>query len=232
MGGTLACCQGFVCVNFSTVALARVDHLIFSVSDIDSAHSSLTETFPEAWPVGRFWPEGRTSGVALGGLNLELIQLDDSALESPVGQTLVFEPTTLQEAAHAMESAGVASWVFEKIEPNRELLLLRGFSEEAASVPQPICRNILPSKPDSLPFEFFVCDYSPFLKRWLSPNHPRLKTASKVTTIIYGTPAPDEARQLLLDLGYSGDIEISFEPYDERRVLDIVTSSGSLGWLR
>src|SRR5690349_7194669 len=105
------------------MALARLDHVIYSVPDIEAAHGKLTERFPEAWPIGRFWPNGITCGVALGGLNLELIQMDEDAPTEPIGLTLVFEPTSIDEAVAALERCDVRSGdVFEKFEIDSSLL--------------------------------------------------------------------------------------------------------------
>lgn len=214
------------------MALKRLDHVIYHVADIAREHRRLTESFPEAWPVGRFWPEGRTSGIAIGGLNLELIQLDHP--DGPVvaaAETLVFEPTSLSDADSALASARIRYERFEKLENDPQLLALRGFDPAASRVPQVICNNLLPTEPpDALPFDFFLCDYAAFLKQWLSPSHPRLATTAHVTELVYGTPEPERARDLLQILGYGGDVRLTFVEHQDRQILEIRTSAGPLPW--
>ncbi|MFI5385289.1 MAG: hypothetical protein ACHQ50_04125 [Fimbriimonadales bacterium] len=210
------------------MSLARLDHVIYAVPDIDAAHRELTALFPEAWPIGRFWPKGLTSGIAIGGLNLELVQPDEKWRGHPACDTIVFEPTSLQEARVELASAGLKCHSSEKTEPDPGLLRLRGFSE--ADSPQLICRNLLLDDPDLAPFEFFCCDYSPFLKSWLSPSNPRLRTDRRVTKVVYGTPRPEEASTLLDGLGYSGDVSIRFAAYDDKKLLLIETDAGLFPW--
>jgi hypothetical protein len=208
------------------MAITRLDHVIFHVPDIERAHRELTEKFPEAWPVGPFWRPTLTSGIALGGINLELVQ---SSREEVFGQTLAFAPTSLEAASEALERVGIRSYEDEKMESDPELLRLRGFPGAAAQVSQLICRNLLPLDPGPLqpyPVEFFFCDYSPFLKEWLSPEHPRLQTESRVTRILYGTPNPVLATDLLLQLDYPGKIPIEFTEHHEAQILRIETNLG------
>lgn len=122
--------------------------------------------YPLAWPIGRFWPQGRTSGVALGGLNLEFLQPDVDAPARPVVRTLVFEPTSLDDAVLHFESVGLRMELREKWESNPELLRLRGYSEEESLSRQLICRNLVPLDP--VPVDFFLCEYSPFLRERLA----------------------------------------------------------------
>ena len=122
------------------MSLARLDHVIYSVPDIEAAHRKLTARFPEAWSVGRFWPDSLTSGVALGGINLELIQFDLIQGSTAKGTTLVFQPTTFEEAVAAFARAGIPALVMNKHEKDPELLRLRGFSELASLTPKWICR--------------------------------------------------------------------------------------------
>lgn len=210
--------------------LLRLDHVIYSVPDIESAHRELTARFPEAWPVGRFWPNGRMSGIAIGGINLELVQPDEDASVTPIATTLVFEPASPEDAMFSLRRAGFACHEFDKLEPDPALLRLRGFSREDAKAPQAICTNVLLGDPTAAPFDFFTCSYSPFLKEWLSSDHPRLETPTLVTRILYGTPQPQAAVRLLASLGYRGDIAIDFQTSDARAILGIETNRGPLGW--
>ncbi|HVT14290.1 MAG TPA: hypothetical protein VHE55_18650 [Fimbriimonadaceae bacterium] len=210
--------------------LLRLDHVIYSVPDIEAAHAALTANFPEAWPIGRFWPSGRTCGIALGGINLELVQPDADAPSTRVGTTLVFEPSSPEVAEFALKRQGIACHSFDKIEPNPELLRLRGFSGEEARMPQLICTNILLDKPAETPFDFFCCSYSPFLEGWLSPDHPRLRMARRVTRVVYGTPQPERATSLLANLDYAGEIGIEFRRAEQPAILAIDMSDGPLSW--
>lgn len=207
------------------MSLARLDHLIYDVPDIEAAHRELVGSYPEAWPIGRFWPSGRTSGVALGGINLELMQPDDGAPQAPAGMTLAFEPVSLDAAASALSAAGLSAKVFDKFESDPNLLKLRGFSGAQTEL---ICRNLVPE--GELPFDFFICDYSPFLKEWLSPRHPRLHTSHHVVALEYGCPDPDGASRLLSSLGYAGSVEIRFVSNAERRILRVEMDSGALAF--
>lgn len=207
------------------MALARLDHVIFSVPDIRTAHRRLVSRYPEAWPVGRFWPNGLTSGIAIGGFNLELIQ-PDTGIESPVGHTLVFEPASQEEASRALKSVGLLAVEFDKVEGNAELLRLRGF--EQVDSPQLICRNLLPREADLLPFEFFLCEYVPSLKVRLSSDNSRLVGPPTVTRIQYETPDPSAATSLLDKLGYRGTPRIEFTSAQGRRIRRIETGDGPI----
>ncbi|CAN5479399.1 hypothetical protein BH11ARM1_BH11ARM1_10110 [soil metagenome] len=139
--------------------------------------------FPEAWPVGPFWPSALTSGIALGGVNLEFVQpLNNPPSEASI-QTLVFEPTRLSDAIRWYEGMGVAMELREKWEGDPTLLHLRGF--EAVDEPQLICRNLIPTQKPA--FDFFLCEYSPFLKDRLSPD--RFSVFTEVSRIELATTA-------------------------------------------
>ncbi|HWA82476.1 MAG TPA: hypothetical protein VG820_03520 [Fimbriimonadaceae bacterium] len=210
--------------------LVRLDHVIFSVPDIEAAHRELTSRFPEAWPIGRFWPDGRTSGIAIGGINLELVQPDEAAPTQPVGATLAFEPFSPEVAEFTLRREGLACHRFDKIEPDHDLLRLRGFSEQAGQTPQLICENVLLDEPGEASFDFFTCSYSPFLKEWLSPDHPRLRTQRRITRIRYATPWPEQAASLLAKLDYQGEIQVQFVPGERKAIVGIETDDGPLGW--
>lgn len=207
-------------------ALRRLDHLICRVPDIEKFHHHFINVlgFPEAWPVGRFWPEGRTSGVALGGINLEFIQADSGAPEVAITDTLVFEPTSLEVAEQSFKKLGVQTLWFDKIEPDPELLSLRGFTGTQLETPQLICRNILLES--EFPVPMFLCDYTPFLKNMLtdipSPH-------GKVIHITVQLAQPGEIWQLR-DLGYLGNVELlqSESQFGETKVVEIRLESGPL----
>lgn len=200
----------------------RLDHVIYEVPDIAAAHARLVRVFPEAWPVGPFWKPRLTSGAAIGGLNLELVEL---AGERPRGTTLVFEPEGVEWAERVLADAGVPYATSEKVEPDPELLRLRGFDEAAARTPQSICTNVVPARED-LPFDFFFCAYAPFLKGWLSPAHPRLETRERVSRIVVGTPDPASAGELLERLRYASEPRIEFEEHAEREILRVDLRGG------
>lgn len=145
---------------------ARIDHIILSVPDIERAHHKLLDhRFAEAWPIGEYWPSGRTSGIALGGLNLELMQPEASS-ELPRLRTIVYQPTSI---AAAKAAYGEQAVVFEKVEGDPDKLAKRGFPEEMRNSPQRICTNISPGELALGQTSSFFCKYAPFLAEQLGP---------------------------------------------------------------
>ena len=141
-----------------------LDHLIATVPDSRASHARLLQMgFEEAWPIGPFWPAALTSGLALGGANLELVQPDAGVSETRI-DTLVLAPDSVAEG----EAMPPAFDLRDKIEPDPALLELRGFPPEMAATPQTICTNLYP---DASPFPFFLCLYAPFLKARLAPSN-------------------------------------------------------------
>ena len=139
---------------------ARLDHIVLQVPGIEEAHARLLSLgFAEAWPIGRTWTYGRTSGVALGGINLELLQPDEEPPDRPALAEIVFEP--LPQVP--LETYGR---VVEKVESDSLKLIARGFSPAAADTPQRICTNAFPGA-DS-PWPHFVCQYAPLLAHRLA----------------------------------------------------------------
>lgn len=190
--------------HFLFMAILRLDHIIATVDSIDAWHRHLTADlgFPEAWPVGPFWPNARTSGVAIGGLNLELIQPDAGHPGPAEIRTLVFEPIHATSALDRLAKLEVPANRFEKVEPDPELLRLRGFPADQVGTPQPICTNVLPEGPT--PFDFFFCDYAPFLRDRLGPR-ALVSPHGSVVSLTLSHPEPDVARHFLTDLG-GGDL--------------------------
>ncbi len=154
----------------SQPAFQRLDHLLCNVPDIDEAfnlfHNRLG--FPVAWPIGRYWPHGRTCGIALGGVNLEFIQEDSSGtalqavsrpdvspdnLQATISR-VAFEPTTHVQQAFIREA--IPFTTFEKWEDDQELLRLRGMKLGAGR--QLLCINTIPEE-HQLQFPFFACAY-------------------------------------------------------------------------
>jgi catechol 2,3-dioxygenase-like lactoylglutathione lyase family enzyme len=177
------------------MGFSRLDHVICRTPDIERAHASLQSMgFAKAWPIGPFWPGALTSGIAIGGLNLELYQSLDKPLERGFIDTLVFEPTSLE----AVE-AKIPVRRFEKIEPDPALLRLRGFAE--TETPQRICTNLFPLEP--APIDFFVCEYVPFLRDRLTPARFPMPHG-EVVAITVPVPEPEAATTFLQHLGYAG----------------------------
>jgi hypothetical protein len=135
----------------------RLDHIILETDDIRRDHKQLLQRgYPEAWPIGPFWPYALTSGIHVGRFNLEFVEPLNRATD-PNRLVLVFEPA---------ESVDTNGWQ-EKIEPNPALLRLRGFDREGLDKPQLICRN---SPVFEQPIPHFFCDYMPALRQRLHPS--------------------------------------------------------------
>lgn len=155
--------------------IRRLDHVIAEVADIHATHELLRQSgFPEAWPIGPFWPSALTSGIALGGINLELVEHETSKPDQDFVRTLVFEPNSPEETVRELSRRGISSHIVEKVEPAPELLRLRGFDETQALTPQQICTNVLIDGDFSI--DTFFCAYTKFLRDRLSPDHPALQT--------------------------------------------------------
>jgi hypothetical protein len=133
-----------------------------------------------------FGRRGERRVSLFGGLNLELLQLDEGATAEARIQTLAFEPFEFAAATSRLADLGLEIRVAEKWESNPDLLKLRGFDEVEALAPQLICRNAYPT--DDVPIDFFICDYSSSLRKRLEPSSfPGL---SPVTHVILSTPQP------------------------------------------
>ncbi len=201
--------------------LTRLDHVICECPDIERAFDGLVGLgFPVAWPIGRFWPQGRTAGIALGGLNLELLQQDEGAPAIATIRTLVFEPVNLEMAVSKFESLSVPMRIAEKWESDPALLRLRGFSGQESQQPQLICRNAYPIGVQ--PFDFFLCEYSPGLKTRLAPK------SQEVSQILLATPKPQvdfEALNRLFGRPTDGlEILLSETPHERCEVIEIRSS--------
>jgi len=192
--------------NRADAALKRLDHLICRVPDIAFCHRRLLELgFPEAWPVGRFWPGGRTSGIGLGGVNLELIQPDDGAPSEPVCDTLVFEPVSLEAGEEAFARLGYRTERYEKWESDPELLMMRGFSEEGSQAEQLICKNLYPDP--TFPVPLFLCEYSHGLSKRLSREQVGDPPMGPVTAVEVQMEAAGKLF-VLSQIGYLGPVEL------------------------
>lgn len=214
----------------------RLDHLICEVPDIDAAMERFTGLgFPVAWPIGRFWPQGRTAGVALGGFNLEFLEPDRHPPEEPWISTLVFEPTSFDEAKVALTHRGVEVDVFDKWETDPERLRQRGYPESEAAEPQRICRNLYPKGP--FPIAFFVCDYAPHLRARLSPE--AFSGVPPVDEIVLGLPHPEtDAERVNALFGLPSTdgkprLRVAEAPRVHGEVIEFVTPRGPIdlgGW--
>lgn len=170
----------------------RLDHIIAVVPDLAASHDRLLSLgFDEAWPPGPFWPHAITSGAALGGVNLELYQPLSSAAQPHI-ESLVLAPDSLEEGSAYLRGHGLTYQIKKKVEPDPQLLALRGFPETMQKVPQEICTNQLPVEP---PYPFFLCSYVPFLRDRLAPERfaaPR----GAVSGLLIHSPTPDRVRKL------------------------------------
>ena len=181
-----------------------LDHLIATVPDIQASHARLlAKGFGEAWPVGPFWFSALTSGIALGGANLELVQPEKGVDRARI-DTLVLAPRSLEEGRALL--AGLEYEEREKVESDPALLTLRGFPPALASEPQTICTNLYPTDP---PYPFFVCRYAPFLRERLAPaNFPR--PCGFLTRLSLVAPDPVVVRQLFVDRLGALDLDVSY----------------------
>lgn len=170
----------------------RLDHMIATVPDIAVTHRRLLDLgFGEAWPPGPFWPGALTSGVALGGANLELYQPLEGTVRPKI-ETIVLAPDDLSEGRSFLEDLGLPYEIFEKVEEDPELLALRGFPPELCAAPQAICTNLLPHNP---PYPFFLCVYAPFLKARLAPERFPAPQGPMVAVRLL-SPNPETVRPL------------------------------------
>lgn len=183
--------------------IRRLDHVICRVPDIERFHRHFIDVlgFSEAWPIGKFWPSGNTSGVAIGGINLEFVE--EPGIE-PYVSTFVFEPRSIDDASSAFAAKlEVKTRVFEKIESDPVLLRLRGFSEEESKTPQIICRNLMLES--EFPIDMFLCEYSSHLKERLAPiQFP--KPYGRVWRIELELPKPGDIWKLH-NVTFGGNIE-------------------------
>ncbi len=194
-------------MSSQTFRASRLDHIILETDDIRRDHSHLLHRgYPEAWPIGPFWPNALTSGIHIGRFNLEFVepltrQPDSDRL------VLVFEPA---------ESVDTHRWQ-EKIEPNPALLRLRGFDREAVKSPQLICRN---SPVVEEPIPHFFCDYVPFLKERLRPSAFSLFAGLELDRIpIFATEIPENLR--VPEISWQDKSPIENPTGDIRQFLDL-----------
>lgn len=208
--------------------LRRLDHVICEVPDIERALDRLHQGlgFPVAWPIGRYWNWGLTCGVALGGINLELLQPDGPARPGARIRRLVFEPTLLEEARIGFDRIGIPYKIQEKVERDSELLRLRGYSESEVEIGQRICTNLFPDR-RRIAWDYFICEYAPTLARRLAPN--AFRPPVRVTGIVCGaTRGGRIVVEELSALGLEGGVDLSFRDWETDEVLEIRTTAGPL----
>ena len=198
-----------------------LDHLIATVPDIRATHRRLLGLgFEEAWPIGPFWPVALTSGVALGGANLELVQPDAGADEARI-ETLVLAPADHKEAVAFM--APFNERQRDKDESDPHLLALRGFPPEMAARTQRICDNRYPGEGEAK-YPFFLCLYAPFLKDRLAPSNFAAPRGS-LTKLALVAPEPEAVRRLFA--GHLGPVELEVDTGERSRVAAIQFADGS-----
>lgn len=181
-----------------------LDHIIATVPDLRETHARLQAMgFAEAWPPGPFWPSALTSGLALGGVNLELVQ-PDAGVERMRIDTLVLAPADLEESRRSFD--GAAFREVEKVEPDPDLLARRGFPPEMAATPQTICTNFYP---ESTPYPYFPCVYAPFLRARLAPGEFPAPFGP-VVGLALTAEEPEAVRRLFA--GRLGPLELDVDP--------------------
>jgi hypothetical protein len=170
--------------------------------------------FEEAWPPGPFWPQAVTSGVALGGVNLELFEPATGSERARI-ETLVLAPSSLEEGAVFLQ--GFQFEERRKLEPDPSLLALRGFPPSMTNEPQEICVNQIPLDP---PYPFFLCSYMPFLLERLNPSR---FTAPHGAVVRLELSSP---RALDLFQGALGEVELVVREANDSEVLGIWFADG------
>ena len=199
----------------------RLDHLIATVPDIRTSHARLlARGFEEAWAIGPFWPDALTSGVALGGTNLELVQ-PDSGTDRVRIETLVLAPDSFSAGRTALRRHGLAFEDREKVESDPARLALRGFPSDKAATPQTICTNLYPADPD---YPFFLCLYAPFLKSRLAPSN-FAQPHGPVTALTLVAPDPPAVRRLFE--GWLGPLGFDVEDGERPEATAIRFADGS-----
>jgi hypothetical protein len=206
-------------------AFQRVDHLLCDVPDIDSAFSLFHERlgFPVAWPIGRFWPDRRTCGLALGGINLELIQSDVQPVSEATIRSIAFEPTDrIQEI---FQREGIPFKEFEKWESNPDLLRLRNMPSQQGA--QLLCTNTLPAE-YAIAFPFFACKYAVTVKRKLAPHALPLPDGNVIEEIVLGHPDPAAIKDQLQRLGIQEGVRISVARHPKKEVTALLMKNGAI----
>lgn len=206
-------------------AFERLDHLLCDVPDIDAAYEFLNGKlgFPVAWPIGRFWPGKRTCGLALGGINLELVQSDQDPVTTATIRSIAFEPTDRIE--EIFDHEGIPFKTFEKWESNVELLRLRSMPSQQGA--QLLCTNTLPAD-FAIEFPFFACQYAVMVKKKLAPNAFVTPNGNQVEEVLIGHPDPSRLSEQLRRLGRREGIRLSIHKHPEKEVTAIMMKNGPI----
>ena len=210
-------------------AFLRLDHLLCDVPDIDAAfdlfHRSLG--FPVAWPIGPYWPGGRMCGIALGGINLELIQLDAEPVTEATIRSMAFEPTA--DIKEILSREGIPFHTFDKVESNDELLRLRALP--TGQGPQLLCTNTIPDE-STLEFPFFACKYAPAIHDKLTiekvTRQGRGPFEDWVEEVVIGHPQPHALENQLTRLGIERGVRLRSEGHPTKEVIAIKMHSGPI----
>jgi hypothetical protein len=203
----------------------RLDHLLCDVPDIDAAfdlfHNRLG--FPVAWPIGRYWPQGKTCGLALGGVNLEFIQTDGNPVTTARIQTIAFEPTDrIQEM---FDREGIPFKRLEKWESDDSLLRMRGLPTGQGA--QLLCTNYDPGE-YAIEFSFFACKYSITARRKLLPQALPVPSHNAVEQVVLGHPDPSRLTEQFRRLGIEEGVRLSVVTHAVKEVVAIVMKNGPL----
>jgi hypothetical protein len=211
-------------------AFRRLDHLLCDVPDIDAAFDLFTKQlgFPVAWPIGRYWPHGRTCGVGLGGINLEFIQPDSGAPSKATIRGIAFEPTDrIQEI---FDREGIPYATSEKWESNDELLALRSMPTGQGA--QLLCTNTMPAE-YAIEFPFFACKYSVVVTRKLQPLTRALADGNMVEQVFLGHPDPSALKQQIGRFGIQEGVRLAVIQHSTKEVVAISMRTGPVdlgGW--
>jgi hypothetical protein len=206
-------------------AFRRLDHLLCDVPNLEEAYELFHNKlgFPEAWPIGRYWPSGRTCGIALGGANLELVQSDEfKSLEATI-RRVAFEPTS--DCKAVLERESISYRTFEKRESDQELLRLRGM--KLGEGEQLLCTNILPDELD-LEFPFFACDYASDVKARLAPDAFQIPGDNALKEVWIGVPEPELLSAQIEKLGIVQGVPIKTQGQTQREVTMLVMKNGPI----
>ena len=166
---------------------------------------------------------GRTCGLALGGVNLELIQNDSGTATEANIRRVAFEPT--DRVQEVFDREGIPYKTFEKWESDDSLLRLRGMP--AGQGAQLLCTNFLPGD-YAIEFPFFGCRYSVFVRRKLIPAALPLADGNAVLEVVLGHPDPGRLSEQLGRLGIQEGVKLSVVKHPEKEVVRIVMKNGAI----
>lgn len=206
-------------------AFRRLDHLLCEVPHIEATFELLHDKlgFPVAWPIGRYWPDSTTCGLALGGANLELIQPDKNRPRQAHIHTLAFEPG--KDITKVLRQAHIGYTKFNKFEDDPEILKLRSLPVEAGR--QRLCTNTLPF-PSKLEFPLFACQYSPALRAILDPYAFKIPGDNALEEVVLGHPDPARLKKQLDLLGIKEGVRITTQKNRTIEVVALIMKNGPI----